>query len=127
MSTNFKEACWFVYGLRTKALYLGILVRQSTGGPASVDFDWQRAFRHRKHLVGFFHTHPDGVDELSQTDHRTMRGWVTSLGKPLICGIKEDGQTQMFYYKKIIPSGHIAWQVPFLKLLNLLIVWTRDD
>lgn len=126
MSTDFKEACWFVYGLRIKDLYLGILVKQSTGGPASVDFDWQRAFKHRKYLVGFFHTHPEGVHELSQIDHRTMRGWVTSLGKPLICGMKENGQTQMYYYKKT-PLGHIAWQVPFLKLFNLLIIWGKDD
>lgn len=125
--TDFKEACWFVYGLRIKDLYLGILVKQSTGGPASVDFDWQRAFKHRKYLVGFFHTHPEGVHELSQIDHRTMRGWVTSLGKPLICGMKENGQTQMYYYKKT-PAGHIrAWQVPFLKLFNLLIIWGKDD
>ena len=118
---TFKETCWFIYGFKIKRVYFGIMVKQSTGGPASVDFDWRKVFRQRKALIGFFHTHPDGVDDLSQIDHRTMRGWVTALGKPLLCGIKESGQTQMIFYHKF-HSSHLGWTVPFFKLGTLLFV-----
>ena len=36
----------------------------------------------------FYHTHPGGSSEPSRRDLQTMRAWVGSFGKPLLCLIQ---------------------------------------
>ena len=38
-------------------------------------------------MLGFFHTHPDGVPAPSRRDIRTMRAWCGAFGKSLLCVI----------------------------------------
>jgi hypothetical protein len=61
------------------------------GNPVLVEFDWRAVYRledRTRAVAGFFHTHPDGLSEMSGTDERTMRGWTAALGKPLLCVIR---------------------------------------
>jgi proteasome lid subunit RPN8/RPN11 len=58
------------------------------GDPGSVAFDWSWVLAReegRGDILGFFHTHPAGVTLPSQRDVRTLRAWVSCLGKPLLC------------------------------------------
>jgi hypothetical protein len=58
------------------------------GDPGSVAFDWSWVLAReegRGDILGFFHTHPVGATLPSQRDVRTLRAWVSCLGKPLLC------------------------------------------
>ena len=60
------------------------------GAKASVEFDGLAALyreEHRRDVMGFFHTHPDGPPYPSARDIRTMRAWCSAFGKPLLCAI----------------------------------------
>jgi len=70
-------------------------MRPVSGTLASVEFDaaWVLAREEAKgDVVGFYHTHPSGVAEPSQRDQRTMRAWVGSFGRPLLCLIESDAK-----------------------------------
>jgi len=61
------------------------------GNPVEVEFDWRAVYRLEDRtgaVVGFYHTHPEGMADMSGTDEKTMRGWTASLGKPLLCVIR---------------------------------------
>jgi proteasome lid subunit RPN8/RPN11 len=63
------------------------------GDPASVQFDWAWVLdreERRGDILGFFHTHPPEGSQPSQRDVRTMRAWVSCLGKPLLCLISSE-------------------------------------
>ncbi len=49
-------------------------------------------------VVGFYHTHPSGMSAPSQRDHRTMRAWVSSFGKSLLCLIEADKKVRAYHY-----------------------------
>jgi hypothetical protein len=83
---SFIERCWFIYGFRLGNLFLGIIIKHSQGEIANVKFNWEKIYD-SKYLLGFFHTHPDGMLGYSDTDYRTMRAWVSCMGQDLICGI----------------------------------------
>ena len=62
----------------------------TSGDRASVKFDgaWVLEREERKRdILGFMHTHPDGPNEPSARDVRTMRAWADAFGKPLLCVI----------------------------------------
>jgi proteasome lid subunit RPN8/RPN11 len=68
---------------------------------ASVGFDADWVLRREEDggdVVGFYHTHPSGLPEPSQRDNRTMRAWVGSFGKPLLCLIESDRQIAAYQY-----------------------------
>lgn len=85
------EESAILLGSRKGSVWLGRLSRRRQGGPSSVDFDWawvlEREER-RGDVIGFWHTHPSGSDGPSGRDIRTMQGWVSCLGKPLLCLIQ---------------------------------------
>jgi len=81
------EECWFVYGFKFLNLYIGFLKYHSIGSAAEVDFDWEKVLA-SKNLIGWCHSHPDHFEVASGTDHKTMRSWVRTLEKSLICCIK---------------------------------------
>jgi proteasome lid subunit RPN8/RPN11 len=69
--------------------------RPTRGDVASVPFDAAGVLAREESkgdVVGFYHTHPAGPPEPSQRDLRTMRAWVSSFGKPLLCLIESDGK-----------------------------------
>ncbi|KKM66895.1 hypothetical protein LCGC14_1476600 [marine sediment metagenome] len=60
---------------------------------ASVEFDYQKVYdREDKYhdVVGFYHTHPSGMNRMSSIDVETMKQWVKCLGKDLMCVIQTD-------------------------------------
>ncbi len=87
------EISYVLIGQRRGRIWIGRLRRRQTGQPASVEFDWswvlEREDRHRD-VLGFYHTHPAGTAVPSARDVRTMRAWVSCLGKPLLCVIETD-------------------------------------
>lgn len=96
---SFNEECWFVFGKNLFGLYIGILHYHSKGTFCRVDFDCEEALSSKK-LLGFYHTHPGGHPSPSLIDDETMRSWVKSEGKPMLCGIKSgDIQRCYLYYR----------------------------
>jgi proteasome lid subunit RPN8/RPN11 len=70
----------------------------SRGSPVSVEFDWTKVIRREetfRDVLGFFHTHPQGLTRPSRRDVRTMQAWCDCLGKPLLCIIGEPGSADM--------------------------------
>jgi len=90
------ERCWFIHGIRIgNNKFAGFLKYHSVGSPAHVHFDWSKAVGK---VIGFYHSHPSGISGPSARDHRTMKAWVISEGKPMICGIFCDGEYRTFLY-----------------------------
>lgn len=84
------EQCWVLLGGMQNDLWCGEKVQPFEGSPASVafnpDYVTKRDDEHHD-VVGFIHTHPTFTAHYSMRDDRTMRAWVLSLGKPLVCCI----------------------------------------
>ncbi len=95
------ERCWTLLGRRQGPFWHACRRRPTQGGPASVAFDpaWViEREESRGDVIGFYHTHPGGMPGPSQRDHRTMRAWVGSFGKPLLCLIEADGVVNAYLY-----------------------------
>ena len=87
------EECWTLVGRRQGSFWYARRMRATRGEPSSVEFDSNWALDREESkgdVVGFFHTHPSGSTDPSQRDLKTMRAWVSSLGKPLLCVIAGD-------------------------------------
>jgi hypothetical protein len=78
-------------GRRRGRVWLGRRVQLQTGEITRVHFDglWvlDREER-RRDVIGFLHTHPEGLPRPSTRDVRTMRAWCSAFGKPLLCLIR---------------------------------------
>jgi proteasome lid subunit RPN8/RPN11 len=58
---------------------------ESQGLAGTVSFDWSKCLeRHRTHgdVIGWFHTHPPGAQNLSGQDVKSFRSWTVTLGGP---------------------------------------------
>ncbi len=87
------EISYVLIGQRRNRIWYGRLRQRQVGQPASVEFDWNWVLdrdERRGDVLGFYHTHPAGAAAPSARDVRTMRAWVSCLGKPLLCVIKSD-------------------------------------
>jgi proteasome lid subunit RPN8/RPN11 len=87
------EISYVLIGQRRGRIWVGRLQQRQTGQPASVEFDWSWVLEReerRGDVLGFYHTHPAGMAVPSARDVRTMRAWVSCLGKPLLCVIESD-------------------------------------
>lgn len=85
------EISAILVGRRRGRIWYGRLRERRGGGPASVEFDWAWVLAREERygdVAGFYHTHPPGLAAPSQRDLRTMRAWVSCLGKPLLCVIE---------------------------------------
>jgi hypothetical protein len=85
------EEAAVLVGYRRGDIWYGRLRERWTGGAASVTFDWSWVLEREERygdVTGFFHTHPAGSTTPSGRDVRTMRAWVSCLGKPLLCLIQ---------------------------------------
>lgn len=98
----FVEKSAILIGQRRGNIWYGRLRQFHTGGPASVEFDWawvlEREERYRD-ILGFYHTHPAGLTMLSGRDVRTMRAWVSCLGKPLLCVIETEASLTAYVFE----------------------------
>jgi hypothetical protein len=89
-----------------------------SGTPSSVDFDWQRVLTREENLgdvVGFYHTHPSGFTTPSSRDDKTMDGWSTCFGKPLLCLIAEGDQVNGWIYDASLATKTKVDKVQFFK------------
>lgn len=71
--------------------------------PSSVNFSYQMVYdREDKYhdIVGFYHTHPSGMNCMSSIDVETMNQWARCLGKSLICLIETDTQLNGWAFVK---------------------------
>lgn len=117
---TFKERCWIVYGFWIGPFVIGKLKYLSEGETCSVDFDWQKGLS--KYVLGWFHTHPESVSlSPSNEDIKTMKSWVRTLERPLICGIMYDNKKmkrellwRSCYLFKRWPNKNVYYQ-PIMK------------
>jgi proteasome lid subunit RPN8/RPN11 len=96
------EKCWVLLGGVNEGLWWGKMSHQTQGSPCSVDFNYDWTI-HREEtkgdVVGFLHTHPNFSAHPSCRDDRTMKTWVLSFGKPMVCCIAGiDGLKAWWYY-----------------------------
>ena len=96
---SFREKCWILIGKRYKNRYVGLLHYQGEGDPSSVDFDWRKSTS--KNVLGFYHTHPSGLQTPSTRDDRTMGALVRAEGRPLLCGILTNNSNNCYVYKRL--------------------------
>lgn len=95
----FFEQCWFLWGIRIGPVYIGITTYNSIGKTCSVEFDWEKGLS--KFLLGWFHTHPKEISlEPSSEDQKTMRSWVRTLERPLVCAIGHGKKFQVYIFKR---------------------------
>ena len=117
---KFNEKCWIIKGYRNCKWACGFFIYESTGGPGSVDFNWEKVFKHRNTIIGFKHTHPNGFLNPSTIDNRTMAGWVKGLNKSLLCGI-QSGKKQNFFIYERNGCEVIHRKIPFLIIGNYIL------
>jgi hypothetical protein len=70
---------------------------------ASVEFDYQKVYDREDtyhDVVGFFHTHPSGMNSMSSIDIETMKQWVKCLGKDLMCVIQTEEEINGWLFVK---------------------------
>lgn len=82
----------------------------SQGLAGAVEFNYEDVYnREDKYsdVVGFFHTHPSGLDRMSATDIETMTQWVRCLGKSLICIIDSGDKISGWLFMKD-DSGNVT-------------------
>jgi len=101
LKTPIIEHCWLVVGRRQSSFWLGRRVQPTTGTVVTVEFDpyWViEREENRGDVIGFYHTHPGGRPGPSSRDVHTMRAWVDSLGKPLLCLIEASEEVGCFLF-----------------------------
>ncbi|MEM7624015.1 MAG: Mov34/MPN/PAD-1 family protein [Planctomycetota bacterium] len=85
------EECWVLLGQRRDRVWAARRTSYTVGEPHAVAFDHAAVLEReerRGDIVGFYHTHPVGHARPSRRDLITMRAWVGSFGKPLLCVIE---------------------------------------
>lgn len=89
--TDAYEECWVLLGQKRGRVWVMRRTAYTVGEPHAVAFDYDAVLEReeqRGDVVGFYHTHPVSPASPSQRDYRTMRAWVGSFGKPLLCLIE---------------------------------------
>lgn len=102
------EYCWTLVGRRQGRFWYARRERAILGQVDSVEFDaaWVLQREESKgDIVGFYHTHPGGPPCPSRRDVSTMRAWVGSFGKPLLCLIESEGQLAAYRFDDDESSG----------------------
>lgn len=81
--------------------------------PAAVEFNYNDIYKREDtyhDVIGFYHTHPSGLNCMSAVDTETMAQWVKCLGKRLFCLIETEENLnawQCFNYKEVGMSKRI--------------------
>jgi len=96
------EQCWILTGGYHKRLFWAYASHRSEGHPGGVHFPYQWVMKREEkygNIIGFKHTHPGMNGSPSIVDDSTMKQWVFSFGKPLLCLIEGiDGLNAYLYY-----------------------------
>lgn len=64
-------------------------------------FDGERVLRREEEhgdIIGFYHTHPQGLTSPSARDDKTMTAWSFCFGKPLLCIIGTEAGLRGWIY-----------------------------
>ena len=102
------EESAIITGHHRGGIWLGRLRQHNAGAPTEVTFDWDWTLAREERygdVLGFFHTHPGGFPTPSARDIRTMRAWVTCLGKPLLCVIASGDRLSAYLFKDDEDNG----------------------
>jgi proteasome lid subunit RPN8/RPN11 len=97
------EQCWVLLGGWKDDLWWGKCVKPREGHPSSVEFNplvkyiIEREEAHHD-VIGFIHTHPTFTAHYSMRDDRTMKAWVLSFGKPMVCCIRGTDGLRAWWY-----------------------------
>lgn len=96
-----------------------------------VEFDYEEVFaREDKYhdVVGFYHTHPAGLDCMSGTDIETMKQWVNCLGKSLLCIIETEENISGWVFSKN-DNGEVEYKDTCVRTHNDVNydVWLKKD
>jgi proteasome lid subunit RPN8/RPN11 len=108
------EVSYVLVGQRRGCIWYGRLHRRQVGGPASVEFDWSWVWEREERfgdILGFFHTHPASLAAPSARDVRTMRAWVTCLGRPLLCVIRSGDALAAYVFANDEDEGRVLGEV----------------
>ena len=114
-------------GRRQGRFWYARRMRPTKGEIASVEFDADWVLKREESkgdIIGFYHTHPSGMPTPSQRDHRTMRAWVGSFGKPLLCLIEADSKIRAYHY---VDDQSVGVAVTACELLPRGIVVAYDN
>jgi hypothetical protein len=85
-----KETAYVLVGERQGSIWLAKMVWRTRGTETSVLFDGNKVLsREETHgdIIGFYHSHPEGLTTPSARDDATMSAWCFCFGKPLLCAI----------------------------------------
>ncbi len=108
------EISYIITGKQQQNFWYGRLQQRQIGQPTSVEFDWlwvlEREER-RGDILGFYHTHPNALIRPSQRDIKTMRAWVSCLGKPLLCLLKSDLSLMAYIFQSDEDKGQQSLEV----------------
>jgi proteasome lid subunit RPN8/RPN11 len=114
MKDHHNEEASVLVGHRRDDIWHGRLRQRWTGEPTSVAFDWSWTLEREERygdVVGFYHTHPTGLASPSERDVRTMRAWVSCLGKPLLCLIQSGDNLGATLFRTDTDNGQKVSQV----------------
>jgi hypothetical protein len=107
---EFKERCYFLYGIQLFGNFIGVLRYHSQGTRDSVSFDPKGMLS--KFFLGWFHTHPKGNPLFSERDESTLWAWVTAEGRDFICGVISGSKTKAWVFQR-------CWLTKDLKCLRI--------
>jgi proteasome lid subunit RPN8/RPN11 len=108
ITTTANEEFWLLVGERRGNVYLARLLDRTMGRPEAVEFDALAALTREERegdVIGFLHTHPSCEATLSRRDVNTMRAWVSSFGKPLLCVIEGTDGLRAYLFEDYQSSG----------------------
>ncbi|MGD2269587.1 MAG: Mov34/MPN/PAD-1 family protein [Desulfobacterales bacterium] len=102
-TTGFVETSSYLSGTRQRNTWTCRMHFLGRGSAARVEFNWKKVLQREEtsgDVIGFFHTHPQGLTRPSRRDIKTMRAWCDCLGKPLLCiiGIPYADDTEIYGY-----------------------------
>jgi hypothetical protein len=106
----FREEYQLIIGRKFMGWFVGWGVSHNLGNPGSVDFDWRTVYKYEDdptwEVIGFWHSHPPGIGTApSQTDYKTMNGWVNSLGRTLLGCISCKEETTGWWFAEPDEDG----------------------
>ncbi len=102
MKMSFIEKSAILTGQCQGRIWFARLRQFCSGEPTSVEFDWAWVLEREERcgdVLGFYHTHPAGLINPSGRDVRTMRAWVSCLGKALLCVIQSETDLTTYVFE----------------------------
>ena len=123
------ERCWMLVGQQQGPFWYARRTRPTRGQPTSVEFDapWVLGREESSGDVqGFYHTHPGGSPDPSSRDLKTIRAWVGSFGKPLLCLIESDGDVAAFLFEDDDSQGRRITACQLFRRRGVVVAFDAD-